>query len=262
MFHQSNFDMKNTKPFVSSVAWILLISLGFSGPSNAEIKNGYEKDIFVYDASLENYKKLLLNDDLSRHQRRIIKSQIELLMNNISYCLLTENLLIQFQKIAPDLFNEISSIKDAKGRPVNVYIKIVPNNGTALKAWGITYVNQLTGDSDAYVSEYGTCTVSVKIWAVNKALFVLAHELGHVKYQVPHLASYMNDYKKYYYYLTSYKTFYSWGHHPRDLSGKSAHHYEKRFRKEYFYFVKTSSEKIQNPIELLAKIRKNFRTII
>ena len=40
--------------------------------------------------------------------------------------------------------------------------------------------------------------VSVKIWAVNKALFVLAHELGHVKYQVPHLASYINEYKKYY----------------------------------------------------------------
>lgn len=253
--------MKNTKPFASAVAWILLfISVGFSVPSNAQIKNGYEKDIFDYEATLKNYKKLLLTGELSLHQRRLIKSHIDSLVNNISYYHLTESLLSQFQKMAPDLFSEISSIKDAKGRPVNVYVKIIPKNGTAMKAWGITYLNQLRDDSDAYVSEYGTYTVSVKIWAVNKALFVLAHELGHVKYQVPHLASYVKDYKKYY--LTAYNNFHNWGHHPRDLSGKSAHQYAKRFRKEYFQFVKTSSEKIQNPIDLLARLRKNFRTIV
>jgi len=245
--------MKNTKPFGFSLAWTLLfVSLGFSVTLKAQIKNGYEKDIFVYETTLKNYKKLLSNDDLSRHQRTIIKSHIELLVNNISYYQATENLLIQFQKIAPDLFSEVSSIKDAKGRPVNVYVKIIPKNETAVKAWGITYVNQLRDDCDAYVSEYGAYTVSVKIWAVNRALFVLAHELGHVKYQVPHLASYINDYKKYY--LTTYNKFHNWGHHPLDLSGKSAHQYAKRFRKEYFYFVKTSSEKIQNPIDLLARI--------
>ena len=245
--------MKNTKPFASVVGWTLLfVSLGFSVPLEAQIKNGYEKDIFVYETMLKNYKKLLLNDDLSLPQRRTIKSQIELLLNNISYYQVTENLLIQFQKIAPDLFSEVSSIKDAKGRPVNVYVKIIPKNETAVKAWGITYLNQLRDDCDAYVSEYGAYTVSVKIWAVNRALFVLAHELGHVKYQVPHLASYINDYKKYY--LTTYNKFHNWGHHPLDLSGKSAHQYAKRFRKEYFYFVKTNSEKIQNPIDLLARI--------
>ena len=253
--------MKYTKSFAPAVARTLLfVSLGFSVPLKADIKNVYEKDIFVYETTLKNYKKLLLNDDLSLHKKRIIKSQIESLVNSISYYQLTENLLIQFQRIAPDLFNEVSSIKDAKGRPVDVYVKIIPKDGTAAEAWGVTYVNQLRDDSDAYVSEYGTYTVSVKIWAVNKALFVLAHELGHVKYQVPHLASYINDYKKYY--LSKYNNSPYWGHHPRDLSGKSAHQYVKRFRKEYFHFARTSSEKIQNPIDLLARIRRNFNAII
>ena len=253
--------MKNTKPFASSVAWILIfINLGFLIHLKAAIKNGYEKDIFDYEARLKDFKELLSNDDLSFRQRRIIKSQIESLVNNIYYFHLTENLLIQFQKIAPDLFNEVSSITDAKGRSVNIYVKIIPESGAAVKAWGMTYMNQLRDDCDAYVSEYGIHTVSVKIWAVKRALIVLAHEFGHVKYQVPHLASYINDYKKYY--LTTYKYFYSWGHHPRDLSGKSAYQFEKRFRKEYFYFVKTSGEKIRKPINLLARIRKNFRLIV
>ena len=59
-------------------------------------------------------------------------------------------------------------------------------------------MDQSSDDKDAYQSEYGKFTVSVKVWIVPRALLVLAHELGHVKYQVPNLASYFEFYKKHY----------------------------------------------------------------
>ena len=98
-----------------------------------------------------------------------------------------------------DLYNEIDTIKDIKGRAVNVFVKFIPTDATEVKAWGTTYMRQVENDQDGYLSEYGELTVSVKIWIVNNALLVLAHELGHVKYQVPNLANYFEYYRKNYF---------------------------------------------------------------
>ena len=131
-------------------------------------------------------------------QRRKVQSTIATFVNHVSYYDLTESLLVQFKTIAPELYAEIDTIRDRLGRPVNVYIKFVPVDGTDVKAEGTTYMNQSDYDKDAYHSEYGEFTVSVKVWIVPRALLVLAHELGHVKYQVPHAASYFEFYKKHY----------------------------------------------------------------
>ena len=232
--------------------FILLLSCnhGF-----AEIKNGYEKDILIMKESLKNLTNILIeNKNLSGIQRRKIESKAETLVNHISFYDLTENLLNQFKIIAPRLYAEIDTISDRKGRPVHVYVKFVPVDATKVKAWGTTYLNQVENDKDAYLSEYGELTVSIKIWIVPKALLVLSHELGHVKYQIPNLASYMDFHKKYYKdELSNYI-----GHNPHDPSGKTAVQTEKLFRKEYFYFLKNTNEKIQNPVILLTKIRKSM----
>ena len=116
-------------------------------------------------------------------------------------------------------------------------------------------------DKDAYRSEYGEFTVSIKVWIVNKALFVLAHELGHVKYQVPYFATYMNYYKNNY--VNKIYPVTNLGHNQDDLSGKSAIQYAKRFRKEYNYFLKMRKEKPQSPLIQIHRIRKNLiNTII
>ena len=152
----------------------------------AEIKNGYGNDILQLHESLKNLKAILTEPDrLTLARRRAIESKIAYIENSIFYYKVTESLLNQFKMIAPDLYAEIDTIRDGKGRPVNVYIKFVPINGTQLQVWGATYINQSEADSVAYCSEYGEHAVSVKIWIVSKALLVLSHELGHVKYQVP-----------------------------------------------------------------------------
>jgi hypothetical protein len=235
---------------ISSV--VLLSSYNFS---LCEIKNGYEKDILILKESLKNLTNILVeNKDLSAGQRRKIESKAETLVNHISFYDLTGTLLNQFRIIAPKLYAEIDTIRDRKGRPVHVYVKFVPVDATPVKAWGITYINQVESDKDAYLSEYGALTVSVKIWIVSKALLVLSHELGHVKYQIPNLASYMDFHKKCYKGESSNYI----GHNVHDPSGKTAIEAERLFRKEYDYFLKNTNEKIQNPVVLLTKIRKSM----
>jgi hypothetical protein len=223
--------------------------------SRCELKNGYGKDILIAKESLKGLTTMLIEDKtLSGIQRKKIESKIEILVEHISFYDLTENLLSQFKIIAPSLYGEIDTISDRRGRPVHVYVKFVPVDATKIKAWGLTYIDQAENDKDAYRSEYGALTVSVKIWIVPKALIVLSHELGHVKYQIPNLATYVDFHKKCY---TGEPSNFI-GHHPGDPSGTSANAFEKLFRKEYYYFLRNTDEKIQNPVVLLVKIRKSM----
>jgi len=126
---------------------ILLLSCNYG---LAEIKNGYEKDILTMKESLKSLTDILTeNRDLPGIERRKIESNVETLVNHISFYDLTENLLNQFKIIAPRLYAEIDTISDRKGRPVHVYVKFVPVDATKVKAWGTTYLNQVENDKDA-----------------------------------------------------------------------------------------------------------------
>lgn len=221
-----------------------------------KIKNGYEGDISGMRESLKNLNAILAeNMNLSGPSKRKIAFKINLLISNISYYEVTENLLSQFKIIAPDLYNEIDTIRDSKGREVNVFVKFIPTDASAVKAWGTTYMRQVENDRDAYLSEYGSLSVSVKIWIVHTALLVLSHEFGHVKYQVPNLSSYFEYYKKNYFGVMN--NINDLGHNPNDPSGKSANRYEKLFRRDYAYFLK-ANQKIENPVALVEKLKRNL----
>jgi hypothetical protein len=221
-----------------------------------DIKNGYEKNIEASKESLKILRAKLLEDgSITVAQRRRLQSTIAILVNHVSYYQLTEGLLIQFKTIAPELYAEIDTITDRLGRPVNVYIRFVPIDGTDVKAEGTTYMDQSLSDQDTYVSEFGEFTVSVKVWIVPRALLVLAHELGHVKYQVPNLASYF-AYHKTRYHDTSTPN--SIGHDTGDPSGKSAMAFGKSFLKIYNDFLKISTARAQNPSVILARLKKDW----
>lgn len=256
--------MKNTNQFNRHtrvyIYVLVLVSSSAFQPVLGEIKNGYENELPQLKASLKNLHAILnQGTSLSGQQRKNIETKIESMENSIHCYTLTENLLDQFKTIAPDLYAEIDSIKDTKGRSVNVYIKFIPQDATAVKAWGTTYIDQMANDSDGYQSEYGELSVSVKIWIVGKALLVLSHELGHVKHQVPHLASYVDYYKMRYTSVDSHDLV---GHDPNDPSGRSAVQFEKRFQKQYANYLKISDAKLQNPLVLMDKIRKERNTDI
>jgi hypothetical protein len=221
-----------------------------------EIKNGYEKNISASKESLKILRASLLeHPNMTTAQRRKVQSTIATFVDHVSYYELTESLLVQFKSIAPELYAQIDTIRDRLGRPVKVYIKFVPVNGTNVKAEGTTYMEQSDYDKDAYRSEYGEFTVSVKVWIVPRALLVLAHELGHIKYQVPHAASYSEFYKKHY---DNTVTANSIGHDVDDPSGKSAIQYANIFQKSYADFLKNSIVKVESPSVVLARLKKNW----
>jgi hypothetical protein len=224
-----------------------------------EIMNGYDKDIVSMRQSLKHLTVLMQEKTLTSEQRRKIKSTIAVVLNNISYHELTENLLNQFKVMAPDLYEEISTITDRNGKAVNVYVKFIPRDATNVKAWGTTYIDHAQDNNDTYVSEYGENSVSVKIWLVNKALLVLSHELGHVKYQVPNLATYLDYYRKHYD-STDHED--CRGHNADDPSGKNALEYEKRFRRNIVSFLKIDNRKLVDPIALQGKIKKSLSTLL
>jgi len=181
---------------------------------------------------------------------------IKSIENHLAYHELTEKLLAQFMLIAPEIYNEIETIVDSNGRPVDVYIKFVPCNSTKVEAWGITYIGQAKDDKDMYLSEYGEGTVSVKIWAVPKALFVLAHELGHIKYQVPNLASYMDYYVDNYGPEGGQESNYI-GHIQKDPSGISAGD-DRRFRKQFKKHSKIIKKNVVNLVFQISKIKNEL----
>ncbi len=228
-------EMQIIRNLLRICSFLLLILFVSCNASFCEIRNGYENDILILKESLKNLTEILIEDEkLSNIQRRKIESKVETLVNHISFYDLTESLLDQFKIIAPKLYAEIDTISDRKGRPVHVYVRFVPVDATKVKAWGMTYLNHVEDDKDAYLSEYGAFTVSIKIWIVPKALQVLSHELGHVKYQIPNLASYMTFHKKCYQDEVSNCI----GHNPADPSGKTRRRGRKIISKGIRLFFK------------------------
>jgi hypothetical protein len=214
----------------------------------AEIKNGYETKIDETRIELE-YLKKIINEDKNRDSRSIntfttlqkqkLNFEIDSLNQIILNYEITENLLNQFRTIAPELFNEIDTIKNVYGEKTDVYVKFLPDENMIESQLGRTLMGPCLDDENICYSEHGIRTVLVLIYTRIKSLFVLAHEFGHVKYQVPHLASYLFYFKKTY--LDQPYDRYLIGHFPTDPSGKVALSYERRFRKYYKTYKKTTS---------------------
>ena len=118
---------------------------------------------------------------------------------------------------------------------------------------GTTNVLQSANNQNTYCSEYGDHTVSVKIAILYKSLRLLAHELGHVNYQVPNLAAYAKYYVKHYSDSDSKLK----GHNSKDPSAQQVKLFEKRFIEQLQVFSKDHKNKIASPRVLLETIRKS-----
>ena len=185
-----------------------------------------------------------------------MKTSIKSLMALLSYHELTEMLLKQFKLISPDLYNRIDSIKDAKGRLTDVFVKFIPRDEALELAGGITYMSRSYEDSDACFSEYGKHSVSIKIWIFDRALFALAHEFGHVSYQVPNLNSYAGYYKSVYQLYSAESK--HLGHSGGDRSGRNAVTFENKFKKDHLYYIRFRNDDapLESPLGLVSEIKK------
>ena len=233
---------------MKTYALSIAINISIIISSFAEIRNGYENVITEAKRELTIINQLFAGGKLSPHQKQVLKAKIRTLKNIIEYYEVTEQLLLLFSTISPDLYNPIDTIKDCKGRQVDVYVKFLPIEEMDKSVGATTNVQQSENDEDGYCSKYGPNTVAVKIVAAKHSLVLLAHEFGHIAYQVPNLRSYHKFYLKYYkQHLLDSEAI---GHHPRDGSGNLAYQFEHKFRQQYYAYL---NERRGEPEVQLAK---------
>lgn len=233
--------------------YIMFLSLCLVVNDNifGKIINGYEVEIKKVQQELLNLQGILEKDiSQTKGSKRLsflrkkqwIKARIAWLKEYNVYYELTERLLKRFQSIAPDLYLEIDTIKDRKGRSTDVYVKLLPEQEMPVNVTATTNIARTKTDVDGYYSVYGDHTVSVKVTIGSQSLRLLAHEFGHIRYQVPHLAQYMEYYKKQYNHSKFKATI--MGHKTKDPSGNQAYLNAKRFNKLYHNYIKRS--RVQN----------------
>lgn len=223
----------------------------------AEIKNGYS-EIAGARSSLLSIRRLLNeNEGLTHLERQNMKYKRDGLERYIIYYAFTEKLLAIFRAISPDLYAEMDTLRDSRGRGVDVYVKFVPEKELPPGVAGITGLDQDQADEHTCKSEYGPNTVSVVIAAGNKSLAILAHELGHVQYQTMNLASYVK------YYNTSYgnstSTRKSLGHNDQDDSGRKAVDFAARFQEHFLNYIRLGNAKPQSPETLIQSIERGLK---
>jgi len=237
---------------------LLLLILTLSAHSvEGRIKNAYENQVSNVRESLKCLTDLLsVDQSMTASQRKTIKARIEVLVNYLACYKLTNNLLSQFKTISPDIYHQTDSIKDAMGRPTDVYVKFILSEDAEIMAAGSTYMSQTEKDKDGCLSEYGEQTVLVKVWIFAQALVVLSHEFGHVNYQVPHLANYTSYYRSNY--GTSDSESNNIGHEPDDLSGKNADLFERNFKHDYGHYLRMDVTPAASPMVLVQDIRKKI----
>ena len=235
-------------------AVFVLLSILLFGEVDGKIKNGYEPRLQECKESLQRLH-LLLKEDLPWVQRRNVESTVADLLDYIAYWEITEELLSQLRTFSHELYDEIDNIKDNRGRSTDVYVSLIPKRQATLDLEGAAYFKQAPIDEDANMSEYGEYTVSVKIWVVSNAVRLLYHELGHVKYVVPNLATYTSFYERQYRSRNVHTEYY--GHSFGDQSGIVAMAYEKRYRTDYARYLKDGGPSLVSAPVLLKMIRKS-----
>ena len=238
--------------FAALLLWLFAIEV-----LHARILNGYGTQLTNNKQCLENLRLVLLgSDSLSSEQRKRVKSKIADLIDFISLYEITEEAIRQLKIVSPKIFYLSDSLKDKKGRPTDIYIKLVHEERSRIPLAGANLLWQHAYDKDLSVSEFGAQTVSIEVWIGCKALLLLSHELGHVNYIVPNLAVYVVFYNHAYSHLENISFV---GHKHQDSSGKSADNFMKQFYDDWREYRKLGGIKLESPLLRLAAIKKQLK---
>lgn len=223
-----------------------------------EIRNGYETQLHDATTTLKKLNERLSSDKgLSLLEKQMIRLQIKQVADIISHYELTRQLLNQFKIVSPVIYNEMDTIKDKRRRSTDIFVKLIPPEQSKVQLRAASFFRQALSDVDANYSEYGEHSVSVNICIGQNALLLLSHELGHVSYVIPNLATYISFYRRYY--TRESVDLSHMGHNQLDKSGKAAWSFEQRFRGDLAYYLINGGMRFESIPSLIDRIRRNSR---
>jgi hypothetical protein len=224
----------------------------------AKIVNGYEPTVAEARTSLRYLRSVLSGDhSLSREKRKTLTARVEVLVDFLACHRLTGSLLQKFKEISPEIYQQLDTLTDARGRVTDVYVRfMIPKVDQVV--YSVACMSLLTEDKDKPVSEFGVQTVSITIWLFSRAMPALAHEFGHVYYQVPNLSSYAKYYGEHYGVWAADAN--CKGHEVDDPSGRVAMRFEGLFKRDSFGYmrVKAGREDNLSPMVLVAILRRKI----
>ncbi len=236
---------------------LIMLAIGIICPllaivSKAKIKNGYTHQLEMAQSTLwELIEMAETHPDISKTEKLYTTlEEIQLQVDELKYYFdRTQELIDLVQKIDPVLFDELNMITDQMGNETDIYIKVIAN--IRLGYLGATNVEQSEINPHIYQSEFGNGTVCIWIKHINlqRNLWTLIHEFGHVRYVVPHLAEYARFYKSHY---TNQHYVGIPGHHLRDPSLVYVYKTIREFKRSWKEFKnKPANENDDNQIASL-----------
>ncbi len=202
------------------------------------IKNGYQAELDAAKRQVATLEDIASSDNNSEEIKKIATKRLKHENKNLTKIQKlynqTEQVISDLQNIDSELFNEINTITNSEGTETDVYVKafIMSDNDPI---YGTTNLKQNPKNENEYNSKYGLNTVSVRVQVGN--VETLAHEFGHVKYQVPNLATYAKYYDTHYGNKSGYPGK-EIGHLPGDPSGQMVNVVMKRFYQAYKEYKK------------------------
>jgi len=239
------------------VITLAILCLGVYQETDAEIRNGYDSKLIVVERWLHQLHAIARESN-TEFERDKMKSKLEAaqaLVDKIrENYVKTQEIIELLRLVDPTLYEEINTIRNCEGNVTHVYIKVVDKLSSGL--YSATNVSQSNDNPNVYSSEYGDHTVSVKIAQENtqKGLWSLVHELGHVRYQVPHLAEYMVFYEKVYQnqHFAGIQ-----GHHPNDPGAYAVQETLKAFKQPWKAYNKEIKQLVKGKSRGIQASKKN-----
>jgi hypothetical protein len=244
------------------ISTLAILCLGVYQNTYAEIRNGYDNEIIKVEKWLEQLLEIangVLNEAQQKKMKKKVKEAQAILDKLRKKQAITQVLIEKVRMIDPGLYDEVNTIQDCEGNETDVYIKAVDRLQPG--KLGATNVNHSVENPNVYNSANGDHTVSV--WVVNttptKAMLILVHELGHVRYQVPNLATYVKYYKKVYQQKHSNRNFL--GHYDDDPSQKTVKKTMQAFMESWIVITRPSRGMAKNKSrKMMVSMRSDNRT--
>lgn len=202
--------------------------------TDARIINGWEKDVINADTRIKLLDSAIALNSHNKNYVDVMKDEIGRLQTIKVFYEKTNEFLNQFKEISPVMYGRLYTLTDAKGRFVDVYVKLVSLYDLNVDAYSNLTASKT--DPHQHISEFGENTVSIQIKDNMRKFYNLAHEFGHVTYQVENLESYLKYYKKAYHNHEGKE----YGHKRDDPSGMLAKQFENWFHTDKKIYQKNN----------------------
>ncbi|HEX5167642.1 MAG TPA: hypothetical protein VFW11_00610 [Cyclobacteriaceae bacterium] len=238
--------------YIVAILWFLS-----TGDLFGKIRNGYEPQLYPNKVALHRLKLRIVEEkNMSPAIRHSLRSEMKDALDYITLYELTEELIYQLKAVSPRTYHQSDTIRDKRGRPTDIYVKLIPKDSAKIKLLATSYVWQTASDKDLSFSEYGERSASIEIWLCDNALFLFSHELGHLNYIIQNLSAYTQFYSNAYSLQSRINYI---GHSRYDQSGSSAEHFQKMFLQDRKEYLRNGGVKPPSPLALINPIRRNIK---